>query len=516
MNKIKENQGITLVVLIIYVILTIIILGILTTLTMHFRSNIDNVNVQTAYDTEFDKLNMQLIKETKIEKNFIDMGTATDVSITFKNGNTYTYDPSSRAIYLNNNIKIAEYLTDVEFYVKEEENRQKLTVILNVIDSPRKIEYVIAGEKFEQKKATEYENNGKIAWIPNGFTISGIESEQSIDGGLVIYDIPEGTTVDWTNPDSVKTQYNQFVWIPVEVNKTTEPKDTETSIASFKRSVWQDNARVANNAQSETSFPSSSDSWSNYTEPYSSDDSDYDGTGTGKTGISAQITELTKSIYKYGGFYIGRYEAGSETARTSNRSQTAAFVVQQDKYPYNYAKWGKGMGDISEGAVYLSNSLYTGKTGYGVKSMLCTGAAWDSMLDFIKDSSHNVTSSRSWGNHYDSATYKVYRGSLSSDYGSTWSVADTTNGSDVTKTEDSSILLTTGATERNSSKNIYDVAGNCDEWTTEAAGTTRRVYRGGFYYYGYGSSSTASNRISYYPSNTSFHYSFRPLLYVAL
>ena len=314
MNKIKENQGITLVVLIIYVILTIIILGILTTLTMHFRSNIDKVNVQTAYDTEFDKLNMQLIKETKIEKNFIDTGTATDVSITFKNGNTYTYDPSSRAIYLNNNIKIAEYLTDVEFYVKEEENRQKLTVILNVIDSPRKIEYVIAGEKFEQKKATEYENNGKIAWIPNGFTISGIESEQSIDGGLVIYDIPEGTTVDWTNPDSVKTQYNQFVWIPVEVNKTTEPKDTETSIASFYRTEWADNASTGGERKP----------WLNttyFTEPYSRDSSDYDGTGTGKTGISAQITELTKSIYKYGGFYIGRYEAGSKTERGDGSSQ---------------------------------------------------------------------------------------------------------------------------------------------------------------------------------------------------
>ena len=513
MNKIKENQGITLVVLIIYVILTIIILGILTTLTMHFRSNIDNVNVQTAYDTEFDKLNMQLIKETKIEKNFIDMGTATDVSITFKNGNTYTYDPSSRAIYLNNNIKIAEYLTDVEFYVKEEENRQKLTVILNVIDSPRKIEYVIAGEKFEQKKATEYENNGKIAWIPNGFTISGIESEQSIDGGLVIYDIPEGTTVDWTNPDSVKTQYNQFVWIPVEVNKTTEPKDTETSIASFKRSVWQDNARVANNAQSETSFPSSSDSWSNYTEPYSKDSRDYDGTGTGKTGISAQITELTKSIYKYGGFYIGRYEAGSETKRVYDDSQTAAFVVQQDKYPYNYVQWGKGMGDISEGAVYLSNSLYTGKTGYGVKSMLCTGAAWDSMLDFIKDRSHNVTSSNSWGNYHDSDTYKVYRGSLSSDDGSTWSVADTTNGSDVTK--NTTILLTTGATERNSSKNIYDVAGNCFEWTTEAHGAINRVIRGGIDDY-HGSFGPASYRGLSSPAFSYERTSFRPLLYVAL
>ncbi len=358
---------------------------------------------------------------------------------------------------------------------------------------------------------TKYIRDGKTAWIPKGFTVSGIKSEQSINKGLVIYDIPEGRTVNWTNPDSVRTQYNQFVWIPVEVNKTTEPKDTETSIASFKRSVWQDNARVANNAQSETSFPASSYSWSNYTEPYSYDSSDYDGTGTGKTGISAQITELTKSIYKYGGFYIGRYEAGSETARTSGSSQTVAFVVQQDKYPYNYVDWGNDMGDISEGAVHLSNSFYTGKTGYGVKSMLCTGAAWDSMLDFIKDSSHNVTSSNSWGNYYDSDTYKVYRGSLYSN--STWSAADTTNGSDVTK--NTGILLTTGATERNSSKNIYDVAGNCYEWTTEAGSTYIRVIRGGLYYNG-GSSGPASYRSGSVSTSSSNYSSFRPLLYVAL
>ena len=509
MNKIKENQGITLVVLIIYVILTIIILGILTTLTMHFRSNIDNVNVQTAYDTEFDKLNMQLIKETKIEKNFIDMGTATDVSITFKNGNTYTYDPSSRAIYLNNNIKIAEYLTDVEFYVKEEENRQKLTVILNVIDSPRKIEYVIAGEKFEQKKATEYENNGKIAWIPNGFTISGIESEQSIDGGLVIYDIPEGRTVNWTNPDSVKTQYNQFVWIPVEVNKTTEPKDTETSIASFYRTVWVNNASTG--GERTTGLIST-----DYTEPYSKDSSDYDGTGTGKTGISAQITELTKSIYKYGGFYIGRYEAGSETERGDGSSQTAAFVVQQDKYPYNYVKWGKGMGDVSEGAVYLSNSLYTGKTGYGVKSMLCTGAAWDSMLDFIKDSSHNITSSSIWGNYWDSDTFEITRGAYAV-YNTNNSTLGSFNNvkSQYSKMKGTEVLLTTGATERNSSKNIYDVAGNCWEWTTEAYETDDRVVRGGSYYGG-GSGVPASSRFLSNPTSSGGNNSFRPLLYVAL
>ena len=358
-------------------------------------------------------------------------------------------------------------------------------------------------------KTLEYESNGKIAWIPNGFTISGIESEQSIDGGLVIYDIPEGTTVNWTNPDSVKTQYNQFVWIPVEVNKTTEPKDTETSIASFYRTEWADNASTGGERTTGLS--------TYYTEPYSKDSSDYDGTGTGKTGISAQITELTKSIYKYGGFYIGRYEAGSEKEeRGDGSSQTAAFVVQQDKYPYNYVKWGKGMGDVSEGAVYLSNSLYTGKTGYGVKSMLCTGAAWDSMLDFIKDSSHNVTSSSIWGNYNDSDTFEITRGAYA-----VWNTSNYTLGSfnnvksKYSKMKGTAVLLTTGATEINSSKNIYDVAGNCWEWTTEASNTDRRVVRGGSCYGG-GSDGPASYRINYNPTYSYDNNSFRPLLYVAL
>ena len=357
-------------------------------------------------------------------------------------------------------------------------------------------------------KTLEYESNGKIAWIPNGFTISGIESEQSIDGGLVIYDIPEGTTVNWTNPDSVKTQYNQFVWIPVEVKKTTEPKDTETSIASFYRTKWANDTSTGGKRATGLS--------ASYTEPYSKDSSDYDGTGTGKTGISAQITELTKSIYKYGGFYIGRYEAGSETARISGSSQTAAFVVQQDKYPYNYVKWGKGMGDVSEGAVHLSNSLYTGRIGYGVKSMLCTGAAWDSMLDFIKDSSHNVTSSTSWGNYNDSDTFEITRGAYAVYNTSNYTLGSFNNvKSQYSKMKGTKVLLTTGATERNSSKNIYDVAGNCWEWTTEASYTNARVVRGGNYLND-GYNDPANNRQDYLPPACCDDLSFRPLLYVAL
>ena len=307
---------------------------------------------------------------------------------------------------------------------------------------------------------TKYIRDGKTAWIPKGFTVSGIKSEQSINKGLVIYDIPEGTTPDWSNPDSVKTKYNQFVWIPVEVKST----DTENSIASFYRSAWAENASTGGERTTGLS--------TSYTEPNSTNDT------ADKTGIAGQITELTKSIYKYGGFYIGRYEAGSKTERTSSSSQTAEFVVQQDKYPYNYVKWGTSMSNVSEGAVYLCNNLYSPtNTNYGATSMLCTGASWDSMLDFIKDSSHSVTDSTTWGNYYDSETYTINRGKyavLSS--GTLGNFQDVVN--EYSKEKSKSILLTTGTTERNSSKNIYDIAGNVYEWTTESYSSSSRAFRG--------------------------------------
>ena len=359
----------------------------------------------------------------------------------------------------SNLIGIAEKTTDKYKTASEEEGNSGVIEIdgkkYNSIE-----DYMAGKEKLPDIKAGERaskNSNYNGVTIPKGFTVSGINSEQNVDNGLVIYDIPEGTTPDWSNPDSVKTKYNQFVWIPVEVKST----DTENSIASFYRSAWTANASTGGDRTTGLS--------TSYTEPNSTNDT------ADKTGIADQITELTKSIYKYGGFYIGRYEAGSTTARQQSSSQTAEFVVQQDKYPYNYVKWGKSMSDVSEGAVYLSNNLYAStNTNYGATSMLCTGAAWDTMLDFIKDSSHSVTNSTTWGNYFYSEIYKVYRGSVYNN--SAWSPANTTAGTEVTK--NNSILLTTGATERNSSKNIYDVAGNCLEWTTESHSWNGRVGRG--------------------------------------
>ena len=373
---------------------------------------------------------------------------------------------SVNVIIKSNLIGTAEKTVDKYKTASEEEanggtieiNGKEYASIEDYIESTKPLPNIEAGVRAETN------SNYKGATIPKGFTVSGIKSEQTIEGGLVIYDIPEGITPDWSNPDSVKTKYNQFVWIPVEVKST----DTENSIASFYRSEWTANASTGGDRTAGLS--------TNYTEPDSTNDT------ADKTGIADQITELTKSIYKYGGFYIGRYEAGSTTERTRSSSQTAEFVVQQDKYPYNDVIWGKSTSDVSEGAVYLCNNLYTPtNTNYGATSMLCTGASWDSMLDFIKDEEHNVVpSSTDWGNYSNSETYTINRGKYAVFNTSTDKLEKFQDvGNEYSKEKDKSILLTTGASERNSAKNIYDVAGNVLEWTTESRSSSdARVDRG--------------------------------------
>ena len=364
-------------------------------------------------------------------------------------------------------------------------NGEKYASIEDYLEGKVKLPEIKAGERASE--TSKYQT----AVIPKGFTVSNLAGEKDVATGLVIYDISENEieNVKWDGTE--KTKYNQFVWIPVEVNKAT---DTETNIANFYRSEWVNNARSGNLTES-----------TKYTEPSVENDTD------DKTKIASQIENLTKSIYKYGGFYIGRYEAGSETERTSASKTTVTPIgIKQDMYPYNNVKWGESMSNIGTvGAVYLSNSLYN-SSNYGATSMLCTGACWDSMLDFIKDEEHDVTNGSSWGNYYNSGPYKIYRGKVNS---SGWENVDPTNGTE--KAYEARILMTTGATERNSAKNIYDIAGNCWEWTTEISSLGRRISRGGIFFYD-GGSEPASYRAASTVDSIGGGISFRPILYVNL
>ncbi len=311
------------------------------------------------------------------------------------------------------------------------------------------------------------DDSGKIstATVPEGFVASDIEGENTISEGLVIYEGTEKVSED----TDAKTTRNQFVWVPVEISEFVR----EDGYHSGTKQTYVSSGTA--------------------TEPYS-----YDKIITETndlTGEYAEYKAMKASVEKYGGFYIGRYEAGSETERTNVANGTTNMVVKQDAYVYNYVGWGPSMtsaeGDVTygsknqgKGAVELSRNLYKDNT--SVKSTLIYGVQWDAVLRFIADDKHNVNDSTSWGNY--------------------------TNNSDRTSVSPNTPAKT-GAHENWKAKNIYDLAGNAYEWTMEATSSLYRVIRGG-HCGDTGSNVPASFRNVFSPSYCDSVNGFRLALYV--
>lgn len=154
------------------------------------------------------------------------------------------------------------------------------------------------------------------------------------------------------------------------------------------------------------------------------------------------LEDYKNSVNTYGGFYIGRYEAGDDDGTLVSRAGVEPYI----NLTRSQAK------DLAE-------NMYTGK------SHLLTGAAWDRTLGWIingNDRNLNVedivANSSSWGNYSDSTFEAEGKGSK----------ANTGEFGDYTKVN-----------------NIYDLAGNVFEWTSEQGPNSSYpgVGRGGCYYH---------------------------------
>ena len=182
----------------------------------------------------------------------------------------------------------------------------------------------------------------------------------------------------------------------------------------------------------------------------------------------ATVTLYKNSVNKYGGFYIARYEAGSANPRTSSSGTTDTVLSQANKYPYNYINQTE--------SITKAATMNNGKA--NVTAGLVNGAAWDRTLNWILETNNNMSladineNSTSWGN-YSNSKFN-FTGKYSTNYGVNFNDAPTSTE----KPENSSYLLGTGVSDYTKKNNIYDLAGNCWEWTTESDSSATRVYRG--------------------------------------
>ena len=199
------------------------------------------------------------------------------------------------------------------------------------------------------------DGNGGTVPLPSGFYYVGGD----ISTGLVISD-KQGDTMN----ASGTSMGNQFVWIPV------------SSEADLTRTNFDSNGRPTTDA------PARGVSVANCTEPYAN----------GYSTEASEYATMRTQVLKYGGFYIGRFEAGVNSTTLRTKVTTAQTVVcKKGVSPYNYVPWGKAMNDASEvegksGAVYLAKNFASQHNYTSVTSTLTYGCQWDAMCRYIGDS----------------------------------------------------------------------------------------------------------------------------------
>ena len=150
-------------------------------------------------------------------------------------------------------------------------------------------------------------------------------------------------------------------------------------------------------------------------------------------------SEMIESIAKYKGFYIGRYELSTKT-----ENGVKVGIEQKDKKSQTETSWYE---------LYKYSKNIAGSE--NMKTRMIWGCQWDVTCKWLAGHNYDINNSSSWGNYSDSVS--------------------PANGGNYVQYDKKN----TGSNENWKANNIYDLAGNCCEWTQEANSTKLRAGRGG-------------------------------------
>ena len=208
---------------------------------------------------------------------------------------------------------------------------------------------------------------------------------------------------------------------------------------------------------------------------------------TGDDTLPNGITDETADVKKYGGFYIGRYEAGVPENQSSidSKSYSTSNVKGVPVSKKDAIVWTRI--DYTNAKANAENMM----SNEYVQTGLLTGKAWDTTCHWIEGSLKSINESADLTN---SRYYGNYENSLAP------------------ANENSGTKRTAGFNENWKVKNIYDLAGNVSEWTSEAY-RSNIILRGGDYGED-GSFYSLSARSHVNASSANVFLGFRPRLYI--
>ena len=339
--------------------------------------------------------------------------------------------------------------------------------------------------------------------IPNGYRASEISTEDSVAEGLVIYEIPEGAEVNWTdnedsngknqstitiegNTTNLQETVNQYVWIPVEEindmvmceNNNKLADENENKICNI---VYNEEAntltcqthsdtatnlvgRLYTGTSSSTTDEAGNEIFSFTINFEQTDQTYYENSGNREPAIVTGNTYGTGNEFDVDSSNLEKAGmAEGSTAQDFLEQMQSDFIVMAKSVAKNggfyISRYEVGAGGSSKkGQQVLTAGDAGGSTYLGANT-------WYGLYNTIRNINENKQ--MIWGCQYDQVIKFLIEQGEEAQIGHTY-VSDA--------------RALSGQNEQDCMRNIYDLEGNTREWTAEANSDRAREDRGSCYY----------------------------------